>query len=128
MQQKKEEPSPDGSDEYTKRLEAKYEAIDKSINLSSEDNKTRVERLETIKCLIKDLETEEKQIKQELMLQMEDSEVAYIDERKVTWKTQERITLDTKRIKAEMPELYETYGKKTESRVFQIGIERGIRK
>lgn len=118
--EKKEEPNPDGSDEYTKRLEQKYEALDKSVNLTTEANKTRIERLETIKGLIKDLETEENQIKQELMIQMEDSEVAYIDEHKLTWKTQERISLDTKRIKAEMPELYEAYGKKTESRVFRL--------
>lgn len=118
---KEEEPSPDGSDEYTKRLEERYQAKDESIDLTSNENKARLERLEQIKSLKKGLDTEENQIKQELMLQMEESEVAYIEERKITWKTQERTSLDTKRIKKEMPELYDTYGKKSVTRVFKTG-------
>ena len=54
---------------------------------------------------------------------MGDAELAYLpgDERpSFTWKNQSRMTLDTKRLKAELPEVYEQYARETTSRVFRV--------
>lgn len=53
-------------------------------------------------------------------MQMKEYEVAYLGDRKITWKKQVRNTVDTKRLKKEHPEIVEKYMKTTTSRVFRI--------
>ena len=67
------------------------------------------------------LETVE-QIKQEIQLEMEEADTAYIGDRKITWKTTKpRVTLDSKKLKAEMPEIFEEYSKEgNPTRTFRI--------
>ena len=57
-----------------------------------------------------------------IKLMLGDHEIAYAGERKVTWKTQAgRVTVDSKRLKAEMPDVYEKYSKQGNPiRVFKI--------
>ena len=63
---------------------------------------------------------EKKSVEQYLQLQMKEYEVAYLGDRKITWKKQSRSVVDTKRLKREHPELVEKYMKTTSSRVFRI--------
>ena len=51
---------------------------------------------------------------------MKDYEIAYVGERKITWKTQERSTIDTTRLKKEHPEIVEKFTKTTTSRVLRL--------
>ena len=51
---------------------------------------------------------------------MGDASKAVADGYKVSWKTQSRTTLDSKRLKAEKPDIYEAYAKTSESRVFRV--------
>ena len=57
-----------------------------------------------------------------IKLTLGDHEIAYAGERKVTWKTQAgRTTIDSKKLKAEMPDVYEKYSKQGNPiRVFKI--------
>ena len=57
-----------------------------------------------------------------IKLMLGDHEIAYAGERKVTWKTQAgRVTIDSKKLKAEMPDVYEKYSKQGNPiRVFKI--------
>ncbi len=52
---------------------------------------------------------------------MEEFEVAKVVERKITWKTSTRNTIDSKRLKKEMPKIAEQFTKTSSSRTFRIG-------
>ena len=51
---------------------------------------------------------------------MKDHEVAFIGDRKITWKCQSRTTLDSKRLKKDYPDIVKDYMKTTETRVFKV--------
>ncbi len=70
--------------------------------------------------LVKELDTERKAIEQYIQSQMQEYEVAYLDDRKISWKKQTRSIIDTKRLKKEHPEIAEQFMKTTTSRVFRI--------
>ena len=72
------------------------------------------------KCIYKDFEKEKKAIEQYLKLQMKNYEIAYVGDRKITWKKQERNSIDTTRLKKEHPEIVVGYMKTTTSRVLKI--------
>ena len=50
----------------------------------------------------------------------EAGEVAFIGDRKITWKWQSRTTLDSKRLKKDYPDIVKDYMKTTETRVFKV--------
>lgn len=80
----------------------------------------RLARREEILRFIEELQSEQKQIEQEIKLFMQDSELASNGYYKVSWSNVETTRLDTKRIKQEQPEIYQNYAKVTSSRRFQI--------
>lgn len=115
-------PMPDGSDAYSEYLKKKY---DKSNGQTIElhllkDGKEKLNRYDEIVADIKVLEVEKKTIEQEIQLQMEEFEVAKIGDRKITWKTSNRNTIDSKKLKTEMPEIADKYMKTSISRTFRI--------
>ncbi|MGL5676819.1 MAG: YqaJ viral recombinase family protein [Cellulosilyticaceae bacterium] len=115
-----EVPEPDGSNEYSEVIKKKYStSVDESIELNSAFEK-KLARRDEIEALTKELDKEKKQIDQEIQVEMEISESATVGNRKVTWKTHERTTVDTKRLKAEKPELYTAYSQTINSRVFKV--------
>ena len=69
---------------------------------------------------IKTLEAYNKQFEQEIKLAMGDNNFGESKHFTVTYKPSKSVRLDTKRIKKEAPEIYEKYGKETESRRFLI--------
>ena len=112
-------PIPDGSDDYSKMLQSLYkDSTDEELILFEKTD--FLNRYDEVCELIKDLEMEKKSVEQYLQLQMKEYEVAYLGDRKITWKKQIRSVVDTKRLKKEHPELVEKYMKTTSSRVFRI--------
>ena len=112
-------PIPDGSDDYSKMLQSLYkDSTDEELILFEKTD--FLNRYDDVCELIKDLEMEKKSVEQYLQLQMKEYEVAYLGDRKITWKKQIRSVVDTKRLKKEHPELIEKYMKTTSSRVFRI--------
>ena len=69
---------------------------------------------------IDNLNLAKEKIKQQLQVYMANSTEGYTDNFKVTWKSQERPTVDTKRLQVEHPEIYNQYLKKSYSRPFNV--------
>lgn len=116
-------PMPDGSDAYSEYLKKKYDKSNgQVIELHLLGNGVdKLNRYDEIVSDIKVLESEKKLIEQEIQLHMEEFEVAKIGDRKVTWKTSSRNTIDSKKLKAEMPDIAQQYMKTSTSRTFRVG-------
>lgn len=112
-------PTPDGSDDYSKVLQGLYKDT-KEEELILFEKEEFLNRYDEVCGLVKDLDSEKKSIEEYLQLQMKDYEIAYLGDRKITWKKQTRNTLDSKRLKKEHPEIADKYMKTTTSRVFRI--------
>ena len=116
-------PLPDGSDAYSEYLKEKYKKSNgQEIELHLlKDGPQKFLRYDEIVTDIKALETEKKLIEQEMQLHMEDFEVAKIGDRKITWKNSSRNSIDSKKLKAEMPDIAAQFTKTSTSRTFRIG-------
>lgn len=116
-------PMPDGSDAYSEYLKKKYDKSNgQVIELHLlENGVNKLNRYDEIVADIKVLESEKKLIEQEIQLHMEAFEVAKIGDRKVTWKSSSRNTIDSKKLKAEMPDIAQQYMKTSTSRTFRVG-------
>lgn len=120
---KKVMPPPDGSEAAKDIINEIYtvtKSDDEVIDMSDDENK--LARIDELEELIGNLKTEQETLKQELMIRMGEFETGYIKDRKITWKMQNGKTgIDTKRLKAECPEIYDEYIKVGEPyRVFRI--------
>ena len=112
-------PIPDGSDDYSSVLQGLYkDSIEEEIILFEKED--LLKRYDDVRELVKDLDSERKAIEQYLQMQMKEYEVAYLGDRKITWKKQERNSIDTTRLKKEHPEIVVGYMKTTTSRVLKI--------
>ena len=112
-------PNPDGSDDYSNMLQGIYKDSKKEeLILFKKDD--LMSRYDEVCELSKDIYKEKKTIEQYIQSQMKDYEVAYLGDRKITWKTQIRNSLDSKKLKKEYPELVGRYMKTTTSRVFRM--------
>ena len=116
-------PMPDGSDAYSEYLKKKYDKSNgQTIELHLLENGVdKLNRYDEIVTDIKALESEKKLIEQEIQFHMEEFEVAKIGDRKVTWKSSSRNTIDSKKLKAEMPDIAQQYMKTSTSRTFRVG-------
>lgn len=115
-------PLPDGTDSYSEYLKEKYKKSNgKEIELHLlKDGPQKLLRYDEIVSDIKALESEKKFIEQEIQLHMEEFEVAKIGDRKITWKNSSRTSIDSKKLKSEMPEIAEQFMKTSTSRTFRI--------
>ena len=112
-------PEPDGSSAYDDALKSRFRGgLEESIDLEVDESSYRA--YQETKDLIKDLEAKAKEFEQGIKLQMGDNNFGESEFFKVTYKPSKSVRLDTKRIKKEAPEVYEKYGKETESRRFLI--------
>lgn len=119
---KDEMPPPDGTEAAAEAIKMLYgdSDADKTINLYGvSDSLARYDELDE---LTEKLKAEKEQIKQKIMLEMEDAETAFSGARKITWKRQNgRVTIDGKKLESECPDIYEQYKKQGEPfRVFKI--------
>lgn len=112
-------PNPDGSDDYSNMLQGIYKDSKKEELILFEKDDL-MSRYDEVCELSKDISKEKKTIEQYIQSQMKDYEVAYLGDRKITWKTQIRNSLDSKKLKKEYPELVDRYMKTTTSRVFRM--------
>lgn len=111
-------PDPDGSDDYSDLIKNKYStSIPESIELTDSYTE-KIKRRDEVESLIKDLEKQKKQIDQEIQIAMQDFERAVIGDRVITWKLQNRTSIDSSKLKADG--LYDAYAKTSYSRVFKV--------
>ncbi len=117
---KKNMPDPDGTAVCDEVLNEYFHVAKKeqAVELLGFDEKLR--RREEVLALKDKLEQEQKQIEQEIKLFMQDSELAFSDNYRVSWSNVDTARIDTKRLKEEKPELYNEFVKITTSRRFTI--------
>lgn len=112
-------PSPDGSDDYDTALKEKYKySIEDEILLDIKEN--RFELLNELKLIKSDTETKIKAIEQEIKLSLGEYQKGYIGSYQATWKPQARTSVDSNKLKKEMPNIYKKYSKTSETRVLRI--------
>lgn len=103
-------PPADGSKAADEAIKEKY--AESSPGAEVEIDGIDLKRYDEITQLIASMEREKKQIEQNIKLQMEEAEIGWIGDRKVTWKTcKGRTTLDSKRLEKEHPAIYTQYSK-----------------
>lgn len=113
-------PDPDGSKICDSVLEQYFHTAKKASMIELVGFDDKLARREEILAYIEELQSEQKQIEQEIKLFMQENELAANEHYKVSWSNVDTTRLDTKRIKQEQPEIYENYAKVTSSRRFQI--------
>ena len=112
-------PDPDGSKTAEAAIAERFkESRSITIPLSGFDE--RLERRQELLSLLEKIETEKRQIDQELKLYLGDAEIAENEHYRVSWKNFSRSSIDEKRLKAEQPEIYEKYRRETTSRRFTV--------
>ena len=118
-------PPPDGSEDYSEALRKMYPGgSDESVELSSKASRN-IARLDVLNEEIKERKAEADLLKQEIHIQMEDAEMAFaIDGRKVTYKSGERTSLDTKKLKSERPDIYKEYAVTKATRTFKVAAKK----
>jgi len=96
----------DSVDDFVILDDSMYEYIEEYDYLVSEINK---------------LEVMKKAIEHRLQSEMKECGIGFCKERKFTWKSVEKNSLDSKKLKIDLPEVYDKYVKKSRSRVFRMG-------
>ncbi|WP_102335722.1 YqaJ viral recombinase family nuclease [Salimicrobium jeotgali] len=118
---KQEPPEMDGSDASAALLKSMYLESDpeSETELSQEEDKL-LEALEQIKEEEKELKERKQKYENQLKEKLKTFEKGLSPRYVVTYKSQERRTVDSKRLKAEAPELFEKYSKVSTSRPLKI--------
>lgn len=113
-------PDPDGSDAANEFINSYFgnSKADSSVPLLGFDEK--LERREEINELIDKLTMEKQQIEQEVKLYMQDNEFAENEHYKVSWKQSFSNRIDSKRLKAELPDVYQRFCNQVSSRRFLV--------
>lgn len=116
---KKQMPSPDGSKIADVVIsECFKQTVPETIPLTGFNEKLK--RRQEISEIIGKMDTEKKQIEQELKLYLGAAEIAENEQYRVSWKAVQSNRLDEKRLKEEQPEIYEKYKKSVLSRRFSV--------
>lgn len=112
-------PNPDGS-KLADSVIAEYfkETVPVTVPLNGFNEKLK--RRQELMEVISRMDTEKKQIEQELKLYMGEAEVAENDSYTVSWKAFHTNKLDVERLKKEKPEIYEEFKKETTARRFTV--------
>ncbi|MGG7143576.1 YqaJ viral recombinase family protein [Clostridium nigeriense] len=121
MVQDKTPPSLDGSSAAEKYLKEKYKESeeDKSIELGFE-YKDKIKNYLEMKEQLKTFETQVKEIENQIKFEIGSAEYAYAPGYSLSWKNVISNRVDTKKLKAEYPEVYEKVVKESLSRKFNI--------
>lgn len=113
-------PGPDGSKVCDAALEKYFRAAGKAGGIELVGFDEKLGHREEIIASIKELETEQKRIEQEVKMYMQGHESAASRQYKVSWSSVKSMRLDEKRIRKERPEIFKDYAKETSYRRFSV--------
>lgn len=113
-------PPPDGSKACDEALQQYFHRSQKGEMVPLVGFDEKLDRRMEISEQIKSLEQEQKKIDQEIKLFLGQSEMASSGQYQVSWQTVVSNRLDTKRIKAEQPGLYQDYLVESSTRKFTV--------
>lgn len=112
-------PEPDGSTVYTKLLNEYYHSDrDKTVKLYGMDE--TLERRGEIDSLIKKLNTEKEAIDQRIKINLENASYGETEKYKVSWIDTVQNRIDSKKLKAENPDIYNGYLNEVHSKRFTV--------
>ena len=112
-------PEPDGSTAYTKLLNEYYHSVrDKTVKLYGMDK--TLERRGEIDSLIKKLNTEKEAIDQRIKINLEDASYGETEKYKLSWIDTVQNRIDSKKLKAENPDIYNGYLNEVHSKRFTV--------
>lgn len=115
--------APMGSAEYNKFIRAAYmDTVNEAVILS-DDLDESLSRYDEIVITMSKLKSEKEMIEHNIMSLMKENEIAYVKNRKITWKKVQRTSFDAKTLKEEEPEIYNKYSKTSSIRMFKIKQE-----
>ena len=117
--QKRVLPEPDGSKLADSVIAEYYKNAD-SVIIPLQGFNDKLRRRQELAGLLDKLETEKKQIEQELKIYLGDAEMAENEQYRVSWKNVLTNRIDSTRLKEEEPEIYKRYQKTSQSRRFQV--------
>lgn len=117
--QKRVLPEPDGSKLADSVIAEYYKNAD-SVIIPLQGFNDKLKRRQELVGLLDRLETEKKQIEQELKIYLGDAEMAENEQYRVSWKNVLTNRIDTTRLKEEEPEIYKRFQKTSQSRRFQV--------
>lgn len=117
--QKRVLPEPDGSKLADSVIAEYYKNAD-SVIIPLQGFNDKLKRRQELVGLLDKLETEKKQIEQELKIYLGDAEMAENEQYRVSWKNVLTNRIDSTRLKEEEPEIYKRYQKTSQSRRFQV--------
>lgn len=112
-------PAPDGSKTADSVIAEYYKnSVPESVRLSGFDEK--LQRRQDLLDVITRMENEKNQIEQEIKMYMGTAEIAENEHYRISWKSVSSGRIDEKRLKEELPQIYEKYKKMKVSRRFSI--------
>lgn len=113
-------PEPDGSKASSEVIAQYFKAAKtcEPVQLIGFDEKLK--RRDELLKLEEKLEQERKSIEQEIQLQMAEHELAVTEGYRISWGNISTTRLDSKRLKAERPEIYREFAKESASRRFTV--------
>lgn len=101
-----EMPPADGSEAAGAEILRAYPESDPRLSIEIVGYEKQLARYDGIKLMQDELKKEAEEIKQHIQQEMKDAEVAWIGDRKITWKSAKpRETLDRKKLEKEHPEI-----------------------
>lgn len=113
-------PDPDGTKECSEQIARLYYKTDLQKTVQLNGCNQMLKRREELSSLMDKLEKEKNEIDQKIKLEMQDAAYGYTEDYKVSWVTVERNQIDSKKLKAEKPEIYKEYSTNSSSRRFTV--------
>ena len=105
-------PAIDGTESCTNAIKEKYQGGNAAPVTLPNAAAALIESYDTLKQAEKDTKEQRQKVENEICAMLGDNEAGYIGERLVTWKSHAgRVTLDTKQLKADHPDIYTKYAK-----------------
>ncbi|AVK98878.1 hypothetical protein FCT18_14580 [Lysinibacillus sphaericus] len=111
-------PPIDGSDATNDLIKKMYPQDDGTAIMLTKDDDVLLDAIDSISSEIRALEQQKQEYENQLKLKLENAVEGHTPRHKVTFKTIVTNRVDSKRLKAEAPEIYEKYKKPSSSRRF----------
>lgn len=111
-------PEPDGSDSSMQTLKYMYEdSTETEINIPDVDS--MIEEYRKVKEMAKDLDRQANELQAKICLKLGNNEVGIGHLYGCSWKMQSKETIDSKKLREEIPEVWNRYAKVSKYRVFR---------
>lgn len=114
-------PLVDGSEASTDLLKSLYPDSNPGTEMVLPEEAAKlIEKREELKGEKKELDTQISECENKLKDLLKENEVGICGNKKVTWKTYSRTSIDSKKLKSEKPELFKEYSKTSSYRKFDV--------